>query len=112
MKRKRERTSLTGMSEEEGPGEHTHTYTRRLKNSHTIWVHMTSHSWRTHTHTHFESYHICPQFTEEPDAGEKTSERMTSCVSAGLDARAVFMSGDARKTNIKVSEAGVCPSHR
>lgn len=42
----------------------------------------------------------------------KTSERITSCLSVCLDARAMFMSGDTRKTNIKVREAGACPSDR
>lgn len=51
MKRKRERTSLTGMSEEEGPANtHTHIHTQAEKFTH----HLGSHDFAlmAHTHTH------------------------------------------------------------
>lgn len=80
----------------------------KLKNSHTIWVHMTLCS---RTHTFSNPIHL-PGVHRGARCKRKTSERITSCLSVCLDARAMFMSGDTRKTNIKVREAGVCPSDR
>lgn len=77
-----------------------------VKNSHTIWVHLTLYSC-----THFQTQYICrcSPWCQMREKDIIEDNFLSVCVS---DARAMFMSGDTRKTNIKVREAGVCPSDR
>lgn len=69
-----------------------------------------------HAHTLSNPTHLPAVHRRGARCKRKTSARITSClcvcVSVCLDARAMFMSGDTRKTSIKVREAGVCPSDR
>ena len=87
-----------------GEGEEMHT--EKLTH-HNVSVLLHAHTFKPNT-----SARRSPMRSQMQEKDISEDNFLSVCVCVCLDARAMFMSGDTRKTSIKVREAGVCPSDR